>query len=77
MDQDHPDGIYGPGRVKYYPEIDSTPILIPKYDDEKLLPEQELITGDMKQIRVRASYIYRILVSYYQQKKIFLFSYHK
>lgn len=67
MDQDHPDGIYGPGRVKYYPEIDSTPILIPKYDDEKLLPEQELITGDMKQIRVRASYIYRILdpIKYY------------
>lgn len=61
MDAKHPDGLYR-GRIKYYPEIDSKPILIPfNCDARMVLPEQEYITGDMKQIKVVVSYEYRIL----------------
>ena len=61
-DSKHPNGEYGPGPVKYYPEIDSNPILISCNDDSVFLPEEEMITADMKLVKVTPHYLYKIIV---------------
>ena len=65
-DEKHPKGLFGPGKVKYYPSMDtgsalkSAPIIFNLSDQQVNLKEQECFTRDWKLIKINTMLVYRI-----------------
>ena len=66
-DKEHPNCQFGPGLVKYYPNVDtgfypkSPPIKIDLRDQLARVPEHEFLTADAKVLRSSATIIYQII----------------
>ncbi len=65
-DEKHPNGLFGPGKVKYYPSMDtgsalkSAPIIFNLSDQQVNLKEQECFTRDWKLIKINTMIVFRI-----------------